>query len=186
MPIVTGALIGGAAILGGNIFSAKQAKDASDNQINFQREMAWTEHQREVQDLRAAGLNPILSATGGSGNAVPGGAQPQKFVELDKAVSSAAQLANVKADTTLKRENANFVANDAYRSSAQRTNYESLTDLALQQRETERHRTNEAEWNARSARWNFERARGQGEFERAIGPESRGMRLFLETLRSLR
>lgn len=36
-----------------------------------QIDLANTAHQREVQDLRDAGLNPILSATGGNGAAMP-------------------------------------------------------------------------------------------------------------------
>lgn len=101
------AVVGGGLSLLGGLFGNKSSARQAQAQMAFQERMANTAHQREVADLRAAGLNPILSATGGRGAATPGGAMAPQQDVLTPAVNSALQARRAKAEL------ANLVSNNA-------------------------------------------------------------------------
>lgn len=94
-----------AAKVGGDILNSALGLYSSSKAWRRQREAAQNAHQWEVADLRKAGLNPILSATGGSGASAGSASVPAGLgVDVAGAISTAQNVENSKYQNEVRKQ----------------------------------------------------------------------------------
>lgn len=92
---IGGAVLSSAADLLGGSQQNKWNREAAQKQMDFQERMSSTAHQREVEDLKAAGLNPILSANSGASS--PSGASYSAQNIMEGVAANAKELPTMMA-----------------------------------------------------------------------------------------
>lgn len=91
-------LVGGGMSAFGQYQANQQNAQIADKQMQFQANMSNTAHQREVNDLKAAGLNPILSANAGASTPTGAGAV------MENTLAASAQSAKDMVQMKMQQE----------------------------------------------------------------------------------
>lgn len=204
------AIVAGGLALAGGIFSALSMRREAAKNRDFQERMSSTAHQRAAEDLRKAGINPMLAA--GAAASSPSGsvAQVPDFGEaVGKSVGTALAVKQAEANIDLTQSQAAYVRAQQHdlQTQASSGRYElirsqadiaaldvrqrtALFDTVIAQARAQVAATSSAaqlsKANAALAELDKARAMNAEQLEKWLMGGSPGVRLFLDVLRGLR
>lgn len=99
--------------VGGALLGHSLAKNRQEDSQDFSAQQFATRYQTTVQDMKAAGLNPMLAYSQGGGNPPSSSAASAQSVDTGQAYlqskMNSAQVANIEADTANKQAQADLI-----------------------------------------------------------------------------
>jgi len=161
-PIIGAAIGGGASLIGGAMQNSAAAA-AADKQMGFQKESAQHSYQWAMDDMRKAGLNPILAyKQGGAGTLSGSSYTPQNVgaAAATGATAGAGVASSAIAATRNQAELANIAADTALKSSQDKTQ-DALQIQALAQAGQANANSALAGAQAQKANWDMDLIRSQ-------------------------
>lgn len=120
--------------VGGALLGHSLAKDRQEDAQDFSAQQFATRYQTTVQDMKAAGLNPMLAYSQGGGNAPTSSAASAQSSDMSQAYLqsklNSAQIANIEAQTAKTQAETNIISETGL-DQAKATLNKTLVDVGL-------------------------------------------------------